>query len=64
MDGGGDCFVLALAVPVDEDLVVLEGGFVAVEGDLFDCLGQVGQVIVGIDFEELDQFLLLEGRNY
>jgi hypothetical protein len=45
-------------------MLVLESGFVAVEGYLFDGLGQIWQVIVGVDFEELNEFFFFERGDY
>ena len=41
-DGGGEGLVEILAISVDVDLLVEEGGLVAVERYLLDVLGQVG----------------------
>lgn len=45
-------------------MLVLESGFVAIEGYLFDGLSQIRQVIVSVDFEELDELFFFERGDY
>ena len=45
-------------------VAVVEGGFVAVEGDLFDALPQVTQTGLAADLEELQYLALLQRRDY
>lgn len=64
LDGWGKGLVVVLAIAVNDGVLVLEGGLVAVERYLFDCFGQFRQVVVAVDLEELDKFLFLEGGDY
>jgi hypothetical protein len=64
LDGRGKGLVVVLAVSVDIGGLVLEGGFVAVEGYFFDGFGEIREVVVAVDLEELDEFFLLERGDY
>ena len=63
LDSRREGLVVVLPVAVDESLSVLEGGLVAVEGDLLDVLAEVRKVVVAVDLEKLDELLFLEGGN-
>jgi hypothetical protein len=58
VDAGCQCLIIALAVAVHLNVSVLESGFVAVEGYLFDLAVQVLQLAVGVDLEELQELSL------
>ena len=64
LDCWGEGLVIIFAVSVDGGGFVLEGRFVAIEWYFFDCFCEIGEVVVAVDLEELDEFFLLEGGDY
>ena len=53
-DGNGESFVIIFSIAVDDDVFGLEGGFVAVERDLFDWFVDVWEMEVAVNIKELE----------
>lgn len=57
------CFIIVLSISVDSGILMLKGSFITIEWYLFDWFIEIRQIVITINLKELNEFLLLKGRN-